>query len=120
MADKSPRAERFPFGIRVLFVTLAVIVLFTWKPWLPSDKEFRQSDQSGYAACRNFDEAEGAGGSVYRRYIGLAAEYAVEAKTPGIREVVDDRTGGRDGDAVVRDLSDMRKACKRAGYRFSG
>lgn len=119
MADKSPRAERFPFGIRVLFVTLAVIVLFTWKPWIPSAKEFRQSDPSGYSACLNFDDAEGAGGSVYHRYIARAAEYAAQATTPSIREVVDDRNGGRDGVAVVRDLSDMRKSCERAGYRFS-
>ena len=97
---------------------VAVIVVLLAQPWRPSAQSFRESDPSGYSACTNFEQGDGAGGDVSRTFLGRAASEGLHSTDERIRDAIDDGTGYRQGDPVIDDHGDFRSACKAAGYRF--
>lgn len=99
--------------LTAIVAVLLLLVFIFLRP--PTAKKFRAEDPVGYAACKAFEEAEGAGGKYYHTAIGRAAEYGAEAKEKRIRSAV---VTARAGSPVVTSLSDFRRACKKVGYRF--
>lgn len=93
---------------------VAVIVVLLAQPWRPSAQSFRESDPSGYSACTNFEQGDGAGGDVSRTFLGRAASEGLHSTNSKIRAAVSDSNSA----PVITDLGDFRSACKAAGYRF--
>lgn len=93
---------------------VAVIVVLLAQPWRPSAQSFRESDPSGYSACTNFEQGDGAGGDVRRTLMARAASEGLHSTNDRIRATIDDANS----DPAVTNLGDFRSACKAAGYRF--